>query len=83
MNMASQVVVGSGGSLELQGYHAYMGVWNPVQDQTLLLKRNQLTPRIIKNAVAVLLEDQLYETYHITSLSISLNFYEGISTKRS
>ena len=45
--MASQVVgSGGGGSLEIlevlsyiRGYHAYMGVWSPVQGQTLLLKR--------------------------------------------
>ena len=61
--MASQVV--GANSLELleihsyvRGYHAYMDVWNPVQGLTLLLKRKPTNDRD-KNAVAVLLEDQI------------------------
>ena len=60
--MASQVV---GASLELlevrsyvRGYHKYMGVWNPIQGQTLLLKREPTNAKD-KNAVAVLLEGQI------------------------
>ena len=59
--MASQVV---GASLELlevrsyvRGYHEYMGVWNPIQGQTLLLR--EPTNAKDKNTVAVLLEDQI------------------------
>ena len=60
--MASQVI---GASLELlevcsyvRGYHEYMGVWNPIQGQTLLLKQEPTNAKD-KNAVAVLLEDQI------------------------
>ena len=60
--MASQVV---GASLELlevrsyvRGYHEYMGVWNPIQGQTLLLKQEPTNAKD-KNAVTVLLEDQM------------------------
>ena len=84
--MASQVV---GASFELlkvrsyvRGYHEYMGVWNPIQGQTLLLKWEPTNAKD-KNAVTVLLEDKSLAMYHIMSLSISLNFFEGISTKVS
>ena len=40
----------------IRGYHAYMGIWNPVQGQTLLVKR-ELTKAKDKNAVGVFLED--------------------------
>ena len=60
--MASQV---AGASLELlevrsyvRGYHEYIGVWNRIQGQTLLLKWEPMNAKD-KNAVAVLLEDQI------------------------
>ena len=60
--MASQVV--SEGlevlriSSYVRGYHAYMEVWTPVQDEMLLLKREP-TNVADRNAVAVFKEDQV------------------------
>ena len=60
--MASQIV---GENLELlqissyvRGYHAYMEIWTPVQDEMLILKREP-TNVADKNAVAVYKEDQV------------------------
>ena len=66
--MASQVI---GGTAETQiegleirshivGYHAYMGIWDPVPGQTLLVKREPTNPKE-KNAVAVYLEGVVVE----------------------
>ena len=61
--MASQVVSGSGLevlklSSYIRGYHAYMQVWTPVQDEMLLLKREP-TNVVDRNAVAVFKEEQV------------------------
>ena len=40
----------------IRGYHAYMGIWNQVQGQTLLVKREPTNAKD-KNAVGVFLED--------------------------
>ena len=60
--MASQVVSESLEvlhiSLYIRGYHAYMEVWTPVQDEMLILKREP-TNVADRNAVAVFKEDQV------------------------
>ena len=60
--MASQVVSESLEVLRIssyvRGYHAYMEVWTPVQDEMLLLKREP-TNVADRNAVAVFKEDQV------------------------
>ena len=60
--MASQVVSESLEILRIssyvRGYHAYMEVWTPVQDEMLLLKREP-TNVADRNAVAVFKEDQV------------------------
>ena len=60
--MGSQIV---GENLKLlqissyvRGYHAYMELWTPVQDEMLILKREP-TNVADKNAVAVYKEDQV------------------------
>ena len=60
--MASQVVSESLEVLHIssyiRGYHAYMEVWTPVQDEMLILKREP-TNVADRNAVAVFKEDQV------------------------
>ena len=60
--MASQVVAENLEVLHkiinsyIRGYHAYMELWTPVQDEILILKREP-TNVADRNAVAVLRED--------------------------
>ena len=58
--MASQIVATDLDCLEInsfvRGYHAYIDVWNPVQGEVLLVKREP-TNCIDPNAVAVCKED--------------------------
>ena len=63
--MASQVVSSNGAAADLEvleipsyirGYHAYMGVWNPVQGQTLLVKQEPTNSKD-RYVVGVFLED--------------------------
>ena len=42
----------------IRGYHAYMEVWTPVQDEMLILK-HEPTNVADRNAVAVFKEDQV------------------------
>ena len=40
----------------IRGYLAYMGIWDPVPGQTVLIKREPTNPKS-KNAVAVFVDD--------------------------
>ena len=54
----------------IRGYHAYMGIWNPVQGQTLLVKREPTNAKD-KNAVGVFLDVVVGHVPHNLALRLS------------
>jgi hypothetical protein len=54
----------------IRGYHAYMGIWNPVQGQTLLVKREPTNAKD-KNAVGVFLDVVVGHAPHNLALRLS------------
>ena len=64
----------------IKGYHAYMGIWNSVQGQTLLVKREPTNSKD-KNAVGVFLEDAVVG--HVPHNLAPRFSHEGMLTRPS